>query len=221
MNKQILVIDDEVAIRQSFVLALEDMDYSVDTVDSGLEGIEAVKKQAYDLIFLDLKMPGLTGVQTLRELRKLDQQVPVYIVTAFHQEFTDQLRLLQEEDIEFDLLQKPIGSEQIIWITNNLLEEAPIEEIPFLLKLYVAGDTPRSRRAIDNVEAFCKETIPSQYVLDVIDVLLNPQEALKEQIIATPTLVKVKPLPVEKIFGNFSEKQKVSQGLRIYIKKKE
>ena len=53
------------------------------------------KARKYDLVFLDLKMPGLNGVETLRELRQMDQDLPIYIVTAFHEEFLANCRALQ------------------------------------------------------------------------------------------------------------------------------
>lgn len=124
MKKNILVIDDDEAIRKSFILALEDMPHHVDTAESGEKGIEKVKTTTYDLVFLDLKMPGLNGVQTLRQLRQMDALLPVYIVTAFHKEFFKDLKLLSEEGIEFDLLRKPIGSDEIVELTLSMLQEA-------------------------------------------------------------------------------------------------
>jgi DNA-binding response OmpR family regulator len=124
MNKCILVIDDDEAVRKSFILALEDTAYQVDTVESGEKGIEKVKGARYDLVFLDLKMPGLNGVQTLRKLRQLDIIVPVYIVTAFHKEFFKDLKMLSEDGIPFDLLRKPIGSDEIVQLTESMLKRA-------------------------------------------------------------------------------------------------
>ncbi len=71
MGKHILVIDDDEAIRGSFQLALEDTDYNVDTSESAKEGIEKVQSKKYDLIFLDLKMPGRSGIETLRRTPRL------------------------------------------------------------------------------------------------------------------------------------------------------
>ncbi len=87
MEKQILVIDDEVAVRNSFELALEDTRYALDTAATGEEGVAKIREGAFQLIFLDLKMPGMDGVETFRQIRKLDDSVPVYIITAFAKEF--------------------------------------------------------------------------------------------------------------------------------------
>ncbi len=122
MSKRILVIDDEEAIRKSFALSLEDSGYQVDGAESGEVGIDMEKKKPYDLIFLDLKMPGLNGVETLRELRKINKEVPIYIITAFYGEFFDQLRQAEKEAISFEVMKKPIGAEQITLVVKSILE---------------------------------------------------------------------------------------------------
>jgi len=122
MNKLILVVDDEEAIRKSFALALEDTDYKVDTVVSGEKGIESVTNQTYDLIFLDLKMPGLNGVETLQKIREIDNQVTVYFVTAFYGEFLEELEMAQKEGLCFEILKKPVGMDEIEMIAKGVLE---------------------------------------------------------------------------------------------------
>lgn len=122
MSKRILVIDDEEGTRMSFVLALRDTEFEVDTAESGEKALEMKKNTKYDLIFLDLKMPGMNGVETLRELRKTDQDVPIYIFTAFHKEFLDELKIAQREMLKFEVLKKPIGSDLIITLAELILK---------------------------------------------------------------------------------------------------
>ena len=122
MSKRILVIDDEESIRKSFVLALEETGYQIDGAESGEVGIEMEKNEPYDLIFLDLKMPGMNGVETLRELRKLDEEVPVYIITAFYGEFFDQLRAAEKDAISFEVMKKPVGTDQISLVARSILD---------------------------------------------------------------------------------------------------
>ncbi len=122
MSKRILVIDDEEAVRKSFILALEDTDYQVETAESGEKGFERVQTNKYYLVFLDLKMPGMNGVETLRKLRKADESVPVYIVTAFYKEFFDQLKGAAEDGIDFEIVKKPLSNDRIISITKGILE---------------------------------------------------------------------------------------------------
>jgi len=124
MSKRILVIDDDLAIRKSFALALEDADCQVDTAESGEEGVDKASNTKYDLIFLDLKMPGINGVETLIRLRDNGHTMPIYIITAFHEEFMDQLRVAADEEYEFEIMQKPIESQDLVRITKAILEGA-------------------------------------------------------------------------------------------------
>jgi DNA-binding response OmpR family regulator len=122
MSGRILVIDDEDAIRKSFVLSLEDTGYEVDTADSGMKGIEMELKNRYDLIFLDLKMPGMNGVETLRELRKIDKDIPIYIVTAFYAEYFEGLKTAAKDGIDYEILKKPLDSQSIRAIVKANLD---------------------------------------------------------------------------------------------------
>lgn len=122
MSKQVLVVDDDSAIRKSFVLALEDTNCQVDTAESGEQCLEKASENKYDLIFLDLKMPGINGVETLFRLRDSGYKNLIYLLTAFHREFTDQLRVAADKGYEFEIVKKPIGSQDIIALTNAALE---------------------------------------------------------------------------------------------------
>lgn len=113
MSIRILVIDDEEVIRKSFIRALEDTDYQVETVESGEKGIQKARESRFDLIFLDLKMPGLNGVETLRELWEIGQTVPIYIITAFYDDFREQLESAADDKISFYLLKKPVDMDEI------------------------------------------------------------------------------------------------------------
>ena len=123
MSKTVLVIDDEEAIRKSFTLSLEATECKVETAESGEKGLEKIRNTEYDLIYLDLKMPGIDGVETLREIRKIDKRVSVYLVTAFHEEFLARLEGAVANGIDFEVLRKPIGSDQIISITKSILNQ--------------------------------------------------------------------------------------------------
>ena len=121
MTKSILVIDDDQAIRDSFVLSLLEAPYQVDTAPSGEEGIEMVRKSDYDIIFLDLKMPGLDGVETMRELRKINKDTTIYILTAFYGDFVERLKEALKDGIEFEIMRKPITGDQIRLILESIL----------------------------------------------------------------------------------------------------
>ena len=88
----------------------------------------------------------------------------------------------------------------------------------YVLRLYVAGMTPNSARAISNLKKICEEHLAGQYDLNVIDVYRKPTLAKGEQIIAAPTLIKKLPLPMRKLIGDMSDKGKVLIGLDIRIR---
>ena len=88
-----------------------------------------------------------------------------------------------------------------------------------VLKLYVTGQTPNSRKAIANLERILKMELKGAYSLEIIDVLKRPQLAEEDKILATPTLTKVLPPPVRKIIGDLSGVDKVLLGLDLTVKK--
>lgn len=83
----------------------------------------------------------------------------------------------------------------------------------YLLRLYVAGITPQSMRAVANIKAICEEHLQGVYSLEVVDLYQQPQLAEGEQIIAVPTLIKQLPLPLRRIIGDLSNTERVLVGL--------
>ena len=81
------------------------------------------------------------------------------------------------------------------------------------LRLYVAGQTPRSLAAFQNLKKICDEHLKGEYEIEVIDLLKNPQLAKGDQIVAIPTLVRNLPEPVKKIIGDLSNSERVLVGL--------
>lgn len=81
------------------------------------------------------------------------------------------------------------------------------------LRLYVAGSTPRAITALANLRRICEEHLAGKYRIEVIDLLVSPQLAKGDQIIAVPTLVRNLPVPVRKIIGDLSNTEKVLVGL--------
>ena len=93
-------------------------------------------------------------------------------------------------------------------------------ELKYELRLYVAGNTPKSVLALNNLKKYCEEHLKSQYKIEVIDLLLHPQLAEGDQILAIPTLVRKVPIPIRKIIGDLSNEEKVLDGLNIRPVKK-
>lgn len=83
------------------------------------------------------------------------------------------------------------------------------------LRLYIAGQTPKSVSALTNLNKYCKEHLQGKYKIEVIDLLLHPQLAEGDQIFAVPTLVRKVPVPIRKIIGDLSNEYKVLVGLNI------
>lgn len=83
------------------------------------------------------------------------------------------------------------------------------------LRLYVAGQTPKSVAAFANLKKICDEHLPGQYTIEVIDLLKEPQLAAGDQILAIPTLVRKLPQPMKKIIGDLSNTERVLVGLDI------
>jgi len=88
------------------------------------------------------------------------------------------------------------------------------------LKLYIAGNTPKSVTALNNLKKYCEEYLEGKYRIEVIDLLKKPQLAEGDQIFAVPTLVLRVPVPMRKIIGDLSNEEKVLVGLNIVPIKK-
>jgi len=95
---------------------------------------------------------------------------------------------------------------------------AGAEQKKFMLRLYVAGTTPRSIRAILDAEKLCKEHLGGLFTLEVIDIYQRPTLARDEQIVAVPTLVRRLPEPLRKLVGDLSDSERVLIGLDLLIR---
>ncbi|OPX92586.1 MAG: Sporulation initiation phosphotransferase F [Syntrophorhabdus sp. PtaU1.Bin002] len=80
---RLLVVDDEENIRFLFKEELEEEGYEVDLASSGLEALSKIKDSPYDLVVLDIKMPGMSGIQTLNEIKNINKDLPVILCSAY------------------------------------------------------------------------------------------------------------------------------------------
>jgi circadian clock protein KaiB len=87
------------------------------------------------------------------------------------------------------------------------------ESDTYILRLYIAGKTPKSVAALANLKEICVEHLAGRYTLQVVDLLENPQLARGDQILAIPTLVRKLPLPMRRIIGDLSNTERVLVGL--------
>ena len=97
---------------------------------------------------------------------------------------------------------------------HTLAELADLaEKQTYVLRLYVTGMTPRSTRAISAVRAICEEFLAGRFDLEIIDVYQQPDLSRREQIVATPTLIKVRPAPQRRLIGDMSNRARLLAGL--------
>jgi circadian clock protein KaiB len=89
----------------------------------------------------------------------------------------------------------------------------------YVLRLYVAGATPRSTEAIVNIKKICEEHLKGRYELEVIDIYQHPERAEKAQVIAAPTLIKSLPPPLRKFIGDLHDTERILIGLDLKLKK--
>lgn len=86
------------------------------------------------------------------------------------------------------------------------------------LTLYIAGNTARSLLAFENLKRVCEKHLKGQYKIEVIDLLINPQLAKGDQILAIPTVVRKLPTPIKKMIGDLSDSEKLLVGLNIKVR---
>ena len=117
----ILVIDDDEVIRALFEETLGDLGHRVTAVEAASQGLELVRKQDFDLVFLDLKMPGMDGAEALRQIRSIKPELPVTIITGYPD--SDMMaRALTRGP--FGVMSKPFSESDIIMAVNSFLRSA-------------------------------------------------------------------------------------------------
>ena len=103
-------------------------------------------------------------------------------------------------------------------LSDNLQGTPSSAEKAYSLRLYVAGQTPKSVLALRNLQEICEQHLLGCYEIEVVDLLVNPQLARGDQILAVPTLVRRLPEPIKKIIGDLSNTERVLVGLDLRIR---
>ncbi len=116
---KVLVVDDQIGMLETFTDILEDKGFNVVTADDGFAAIERVKEQSFDLIFMDIKMPGINGVQTFREIKKINPKIAVVMMTAYSVE-----DLIEEAIAEgaYTVVYKPFDINKVIQTIEKVLD---------------------------------------------------------------------------------------------------
>ncbi|MGR3220634.1 MAG: response regulator [Candidatus Anammoxibacter sp.] len=231
---QILVIDDDECIRNSFEIVLR-QEHNVDTASSGEDGIAKAAICCPDIIFLDLKMPGIGGIDTLTQLQTMCQKTHTLIMTSFYEEHMLKLKEARANGLLFELCQKPMDNKQIALITNaydnsirlgNYMEEkhyrdkskqgsiTPHYERHFF-RLFLAGNASTYSKTIKGLRNIFNNHL-NCYDLDVIDLTRNPELAERNNIIATPAItVKGNSDEPFMVIGDMSNNESVLTGLNL------
>jgi circadian clock protein KaiB len=100
---------------------------------------------------------------------------------------------------------------------NSLSPATSTSNESFVLRLYIAGQTPKCMRAFANLKRICEQYLADRYQIEMIDLLKDPALARNDQILAVPTLVRRVPVPIRKIIGDLSNTQRVLAGLDVSI----
>jgi two-component system nitrogen regulation response regulator NtrX len=155
MKPRILVIDDEAAIRDSLKMILEYEDYEFLGASSGPEGVNLVRRESPDLVVLDIKMPGMNGLEALAEIRKVDEAVPVAMISG-HGTITDAMQATRLG--AFDFIEKPFTSERVLVTVAKGLEVRELRQENRELKLAmesryeIVGNSASLRRVLESVK---------------------------------------------------------------------
>jgi len=154
LKPRILVIDDEAAIRDSLRMILEYEDYQFVGAASGQEGLGAVQRERPDLVLLDIKMPGMDGMEVLRKLHALDDALPVVMISG-HGTTATAVEAIRSGAIDF--LDKPLSSERVIVTLQNALRQSELRSENRELKLAmesryeIVGQSPSLQKVLDAV----------------------------------------------------------------------
>jgi circadian clock protein KaiB len=104
-------------------------------------------------------------------------------------------------------------------LSSNAMSEPSAAAENFRLRLYVAGQTPKSVAAFTNLKQICEQHLQGRYEIEIVDLLENPQLAQGDQILAVPTLVRRLPEPIKRIIGDLSNTERVLVGLDLQVRR--
>src|SRR5262245_2402056 len=120
---RILVIDDESAIRDSLKMILEYEDYQFSSAASGQDGLAAIQRERPDAVLLDIKMPGMDGIEVLRKVKAIDETLPVIMISG-HAGTPTAVEAIKLGAVDF--FEKPLSTERVIVTLRNVLKQSEL-----------------------------------------------------------------------------------------------
>lgn len=130
-NYKLLVVDDELIVRESLLHWFEEENYQVDTADSAEEALKKLQAGKYDVYLLDMKMPGMSGIELLEKIKEVDQEAIVILITAYASVQTA-IKALKEG--AYDYLTKPVDPDELNHILENALKQKSLTRENIQLK---------------------------------------------------------------------------------------
>ncbi|MGH9308675.1 MAG: sigma-54-dependent transcriptional regulator, partial [Vicinamibacterales bacterium] len=155
MKPRILVIDDEAEIRRSVRMILEYEGYDVMEASSGPEGVALAEKESPDLVFLDVKMPGMDGLEALQRIRGVNETLPVVIISGHG---TVSTAVEATKAGAFDFIEKPLASERVLLTIRNALDQTRLADENRTLRRaaevrhQMVGESPALRHVWDAIK---------------------------------------------------------------------
>ena len=153
----VLIIDDEEEIRESIELLLTSEGFSTATADSGEEGLKKIEENLYDLVLLDLMLPGKSGMEVQREIKRIDPTLPIVIITAIGAVETAVAAI---KEGSFDYVTKPWNNEKLIVIVTNAIKQRQL-----------ASENLQLRRALKERFGYTNIVGKSEKILKVLEVV--------------------------------------------------
>jgi two-component system, NtrC family, nitrogen regulation response regulator NtrX len=155
MKSRILVVDDEAAIRDSLRMILEYEDFEFVGASNGPDAIAQVQRDRPDLLLLDIKMPGMDGMEVLRKIHALDETLPIVMISG-HGTTATAVEAIRSGAIDF--LDKPLSSERVIVTVQNVLRQSELRsenrdlKVAMESKYEIVGDSPAVRGVLEAVK---------------------------------------------------------------------
>jgi two-component system nitrogen regulation response regulator NtrX len=155
MKPRILVVDDEAEIRRSVRMILEYEGYDVIDASTGPEGLSLVERETPDLVFLDIKMQGMDGLEALQRIRQVNEGLPVVIISG-HATVSTAVEATKLG--AFDFIEKPLASERVLVTIRNALDQTRLQSENRTLKRaaearhQMVGESPALRQIWDAIK---------------------------------------------------------------------